>query len=320
VKKKYSETTFERKSFKYWIRLSDVTEVIAKIIPQLPIYRYKGKGPMSAPITSIYLDSTELQSFHSRLARHESSTLVRIRWYGGNKPGEEVFMERKQHHESWVQATSTKQRFQIPEKDVLQYLSVGLDGKVKVEAKEKQPLLIDIQDPLYHEIHDFVAEKKLRPMIRTQYLRAAFQLSEDNSVRISLDTQLAMHKENVHLSQEWYVPENRISEKDIHKFPFAVLEVKLQESSLAKRPEWISTLMSSPLLTHVEKFSKFGHGIATHYPTKIKIVPHWLSVGNKFEHMYTSPSSGGSITTIKLESDKDIAPKKRKRKRKRKRK
>lgn len=41
-----------------------------------------------------------------------------------------------------------------------------------------------------------VDSKQLNPMIRTQYMRTAFQIPFDATVRVSLDTNLAMIKEN----------------------------------------------------------------------------------------------------------------------------
>ena len=38
--------------------------------------------------------------------------------------------------------------------------------------------------------------KQLAPMIRTQYMRTAFQIPYDATVRISMDTNLTMIKEN----------------------------------------------------------------------------------------------------------------------------
>ena len=38
--------------------------------------------------------------------------------------------------------------------------------------------------------------KQLNPMIRTQYMRTAFQIPFDATVRVSLDTNLTMIKEN----------------------------------------------------------------------------------------------------------------------------
>jgi hypothetical protein len=48
----------------------------------------------------------------------------------------------------------------------------------------------------FQEVQQAVDSKQLRPMIRTQYKRAAFQVPFDATVRISLDTNLAMIKEN----------------------------------------------------------------------------------------------------------------------------
>lgn len=48
----------------------------------------------------------------------------------------------------------------------------------------------------FNEVQQAVDSKQLRPMIRTQYNRTAFQVPFDATVRISLDTNLAMIKEN----------------------------------------------------------------------------------------------------------------------------
>lgn len=70
------------------------------------------------------------------------------------------------------------------------------------------------------------------------------------------------HSERVDFEREWYVPPERLLESDLHRFPFAVLEVKLQEEQEAVRPAWVTNLMASPLLIPAEKFSKFCHGCA----------------------------------------------------------
>lgn len=48
----------------------------------------------------------------------------------------------------------------------------------------------------FQEVQQAVDSKQLRPMIRTQYSRTAFQVPFDATVRVSLDTNLAMIKEN----------------------------------------------------------------------------------------------------------------------------
>ena len=55
---------------------------------------------------------------------------------------------------------------------------------------------IDKFSRLFVEIQQQVDSKQLHPMIRTQYMRTAFQIPYDASVRISLDTNLTMIREN----------------------------------------------------------------------------------------------------------------------------
>jgi SPX domain protein involved in polyphosphate accumulation len=49
---------------------------------------------------------------------------------------------------------------------------------------------------LFDECRQQIDSKQLRPMIRTQYMRTAFQIPFDATVRVSLDTNLCMIKEN----------------------------------------------------------------------------------------------------------------------------
>jgi SPX domain protein involved in polyphosphate accumulation len=62
---------------------------------------------------------------------------------------------------------------------------------------------------LFTEVQRVVDSKQLRPMVRTQYMRAAFQIPFDATVRISLDTSLTMIKESVDEAKDvvlkrWY--------------------------------------------------------------------------------------------------------------------
>ena len=60
----------------------------------------------------------------------------------------------------------------------------------------KSPDEIEKFSKLFAEIQQQIDTKQLRPMVRTQYLRTAFQIPFDSTVRISLDTNLTMIKEN----------------------------------------------------------------------------------------------------------------------------
>ena len=64
-------------------------------------------------------------------------------------------------------------------------------------ALQKKPASeIDKFSAMFTEVQRVVDSKQLHPMIRTQYMRTAFQIPFDATVRVSLDTNLTMIKEN----------------------------------------------------------------------------------------------------------------------------
>jgi VTC domain len=71
-------------------------------------------------------------------------------------------------------------------------------------------------------------------------------------------------------------PFSQLPAEDVERFPYAVLEVKLQTQAGQEPPEWVKILTSSHLVEAVPKFSKFIHGTATLFPTRINLLPFWL--------------------------------------------
>ncbi|CBZ50471.1 hypothetical protein NCLIV_009410 [Neospora caninum Liverpool] len=230
------------------------------------------------------------------------------------------------------------------------------------------------------EIQNTLLSHSLLPMVRTSYLRAAFQLSTSNAVRISLDTNLCMVDEltpqYVSLGREeerrgceraqasdalsgslsgekggvfvdgfslweslrrpeaqtqkpasvsarsqsggaggdggaeerdtcsgakavtgdlerldrmreddddvlWCrVAEELLGKNDVVRFPFAVLEVKLQTSP---GPPWVQELLALCDAIMVPKFSKFQHGMAFLHSDKICRLPYWLQASPEAE-------------------------------------
>jgi len=128
-------------------------------------------------------------------------------------------------------------------------------------------------------------------VVRTFYNRTAFQLPGDARVRISLDTELSMIREDnfennprLRSGDNWRrmdigidYPFSRLPEDDIVRFPYAVLEVKLQTQLGQQPPEWVQELVQSHLVEAVPKFSKFVHGVATLMDNRqIQLLPFWL--------------------------------------------
>ena len=128
-------------------------------------------------------------------------------------------------------------------------------------------------------------EKQIQPILRAFYNRTAFQLPGDQKLRISLDTDLTFIRED-HLDgkkrrhqppNNWRrtdigidYPFNYCDPSDILRFPYAVLETKLQTHLGQEPPAWLTSLIESHLVHEVPRFSKYLHGACHFYKVKKK--------------------------------------------------
>jgi len=148
----------------------------------------------------------------------------------------------------------------------------------------------------------------IRVVMRTFYNRTAFQLPGDARVRISLDTELTMVREDnwdgrARAGNHWRRmdigidhPFEQLAPEDKELFTYGVLEVKLQTQFGQEPPQWVTELVQSHLVEAVPKFrysgsngtvasarthgyrmsSKFIHGCSTLLPHRVDLVPFWL--------------------------------------------
>ncbi|KAJ1804499.1 vacuolar transporter chaperone, partial [Coemansia sp. RSA 2599] len=124
---------------------------------------------------------------------------------------------------------------------------------------------------------------------RTFYNRTAFQIPGDARVRISLDTELTMVREDSfdgkpRAGDNWRrtdigidYPFPQLPERDVCRFPYAILEVKLQTQSGVEPPQWVVDLINSHLVEAVPKFSKFIHGTSVLLEDRVDVFPFWFS-------------------------------------------
>ena len=226
-----------------------------------------------------------------RLKKTEGAEAIRLRWYGG-MDAETIFVERKTHREDWTGEKSVKARFATKEKNINAFLSGEMSvesvfEKMRREGKKGEKEVADLEQ-LAREIQYRVITRKLVPVTRTFYNRTAFQLPGDARVRISLDTALTMIREDnldggKRCGKNWRrmdigidFPFSQLPPGDVERFPYAVLEVKLQTQAGQDPPEWTRELISSHLVEALPKFSKFIHGTATLFPARINLLPFWM--------------------------------------------
>ncbi|EFN52611.1 hypothetical protein CHLNCDRAFT_58814 [Chlorella variabilis] len=266
-----------RSTTKYWVRMSDVSTVKHHILQHLPVFQFNQGRDFTG----------DAQLVNS----------------GGRRGGGDE---------------SQKERFGLREEQVLMYLDGDLpEEAIQQEMRQASATEEDIArvSQTFVEVQKTVDAKQLKPMVRTQYMRTAFQIPFDPTVRISLDTNLCMIKENPEdgpttaSAGRWYRdPTLPIHRTEITRFPHAVLEVKLSMAEGEEAPDWVAELVDSGLLTEVHKFSKYIHGTATLFPDMVQAVPYWVDD----ESGAGRRGSGGGVRASMLmsapEQPADVAP------------
>ncbi|KAF2173422.1 hypothetical protein M409DRAFT_48403 [Zasmidium cellare ATCC 36951] len=289
------QQNFVRQTTKYWVHPDNITELKLIVLKHLPVLVFnpsKEFEKKDSAISSIYYDNTDTwELYEGRLKKTEGAEAIRLRWYGGMET-DTIFVERKTHREDWTGEKSVKARFSLKEKNVNAFLKGDMTTeqvfeKARREGKKSEKEINDLEQ-LAKEIQFRVISRKLEPVCRSFYNRTAFQLPGDARVRISLDTELTMVREDnldgrKRSGDNWRrmdigidFPFSQLPPEDVERFPYGVLEVKLQTAAGQEPPEWIRELTASHLVEAVPKFSKFIHGCATMFPNRIHLLPFWF--------------------------------------------
>lgn len=324
-----SQASFIRHTTKYWVHPDNVTELKLIILKHLPVLVFnpsKEFEEADSAITSIYYDNPEKWDlYEGRLKKTEGAEAIRLRWYGPMKT-ETIFVERKTHREDWTGEKSVKARFAIKEKNVNPYLRgellpAAIFEKARKEGKKSEKAIAE-DERLAAEVQWSILKKGYKPVCRSFYHRTAFQLPADARVRISLDTELTMIREDnldgvKRSGDNWRrmdigidFPFSQLPPGDICKFPYAVLEVKLQTQLGQEPPEWVRSLIASHLVEAVPKFSKFIHGTATLFPKHINLLPYWMpqmdvDIRKPVSHDFGIQRAGQSATNSTTDDEDD---------------
>ncbi|CAI7603416.1 unnamed protein product [Penicillium pancosmium] len=302
VQSKEPERGFGRdvySSYKFWVHADNVLETKTHILRRLPVLIYNpgtSKDVRALPddptITSLYFDNPQFDLYNQKVARASEAGSLRLRWTGQLQDKPPIFLEKKIVAED---DSSREIKVQLKEKHIKEFLDseYHLDKKVhrmedmnNGESAEAESLKQNVE-----ELQSFIKEHNLQPMLRANYTRTAFQIPGDNRIRISLDTNLALIREDS-LDQErpcrdpaeWHrtdlddaaasYPFNAVRTGEIVRFPHALLEIKLRGK--AHDSEWINDLMSSHLVKEAPRFSKFVHGVAQLFEDNVNSFPFWL--------------------------------------------
>jgi SPX domain protein involved in polyphosphate accumulation len=265
-----SQSAFVRQTTKYWVHPDNIVALKLVILKHLPVLVFnpdKDYQAEDSAITSIYYDNEDLELYLGRLEKTEGAEAIRLRWYGG-MDNKQIFVERKTHREDWTGEKSVKARFPIKEENVNGYMSgeYRMDETFEALRKKgkKSDKEIDSMLQLAGEVQYSVLSRALQPVMRSFYNRTAFQLPGDARVRISLDTELSLVREDnwdgkQRAGSNWRrmdigidYPFDQLDKEDIERFPYGVLEVKLQTQMGQEPPEWVRELVQSHLVSDAQ--------------------------------------------------------------------
>ena len=286
-------------SHKFFVHLDNLLEVKTYILRRLPALIYNpGMSkeldmlPDDPTISSLYFDNPQFDLYTQKVARAPEAGSLRLRWTGHLKCEPAIFLEKKVVTDD---NRSREIKVQLKQKHVKEFLdgAYRLDKQVhrmedmgNSESEQAQSLKRDVE-----ELQSFITEHNLQPMLRANYTRTAFQIPGDDRIRISLDTNLALIREDS-LDQDrpcrepsqWHrtdldeaameYPFSAINSGEISRFPYALLEIKLK--GRARNVEWVNDLMVSHLVQEAPRFSKFAHGVAQLFEDQVNSFPFWL--------------------------------------------
>ncbi|KAK1820069.1 vacuolar transporter chaperone [Friedmanniomyces endolithicus] len=273
------QQNFVRQTTKYWVHPDNITELKLIILKHLPVLVFNPSKEFErkdSAISSIYYDNTDTwELYQGRLKKTEGAEAIRLRWYGGMEV-DTIFVERKTHREDWTGEKSVKARFSMKEKNINAYMRGDMTTeqifeKARREGKKSEKEINELEQ-LAKEIQFRVIDRKLVPVTRSFYNRTAFQLPGDARVRVSLDTELTMTREDNmdgkrRTGDNWRrmdigidFPFSQLPPGDVELFPYGVLEVKLQTAAGQDPPGWIRELTASHLVEAVPKFSNLLFG------------------------------------------------------------
>ncbi|KAI8882297.1 SPX-domain-containing protein [Backusella circina FSU 941] len=299
------QTAFERATAKYWIHPDNITEVKSIILFHLPVHVFNKKKKYEESdmaVSSVYFDNDQFDLYNERLHRADGAEAVRLRWYGPCiEENDNIYVERKTHNASWLSGKSVKDRFRLKETLVNSFLSGDYNAEqIAEELRSKQSKKEGINKGLDLGHVEFIAngiqkslkDRNLKPMCRVFYNRTAFQLPGDQRLRISLDSNLTFIREDgkerrkeigpngaLHWRRDDIgidYPFRQLPDEDVSRFPYAILETKLQTHLGQESPAWLTALTESHLVHEVPRFSKYLHGASSLFHADVPLHPYWL--------------------------------------------
>ncbi|KAG2233614.1 hypothetical protein INT48_001867 [Thamnidium elegans] len=279
---------------RFFVHTDDIFELKTYVLRHLPVLVYRnndklaGNEDIDPPISTLYLDNSNMDTYCSRVESAQNSQLIRLRWYGSAEGNKSISVERRTLDNE--DRGEVKDKFTIKDKFVNGFLrgeKVFLENAVKkMESSGRK------QD----DIKEFtILVNSIQKQIIDNHMKPAFQIPGDSNVRMALDTDLCFIREDTDLFPNelkrrrpencWRRPDADINFPfsklkdgvEVNRYPYATFEIKLKFGPNESEPQWIVDLQESGLLEKAYQFSKFVHGMAIMFDTRVPLLPYWLA-------------------------------------------
>lgn len=312
----------------------DLSGSLPELGPKLKEVIAKGKKNaeyFDPVITCIYFDNENLELYNNKLLKIDDYASVRLRWIGRlvNKP--EVVLEKKQFLNSPVAAQQSDQmksktdkssssedddyihtKLRIKPKFISSFINGQKDYEdkllYKLERSNNKQSVLEATKNICENLQKTIVDNHLEPVLRTMFIRTAFQIPDDDRIRITIDSDMLFIREDsfdhdrpIRPPNSWHNqvldssasnPLKFLRQGEFNKFPYALMEIKVKRPSnsngnkfsspalySSKHSKWLSDLTNSHLVKEVPNFSRFIQGMAVFHSgddEKVDALPYWF--------------------------------------------
>ncbi len=251
---------------KYLLSERMLPELKQALAPYLIYDRYsEAMKDKSYTVRSVYLDTTALDFYQEKLSGLKRRKKVRIRGYNDKSSTSIVFLEIKRKNGPTIK----KSRAMVMYHDLQNLLA---EGDVKKYVKSKNG-----SEPAYQEANNFfyyLNKLSLIPAIKVIYEREAFYYRFDDSLRITIDS-------NLRSSLDVSFNNLHTEENLTYALPGkAILEIKFEKEI----PVWLQNILIKFKLSQ-QALSKYTNCLETHskYERQLQRSLHGLARYNQFK-------------------------------------
>lgn len=221
---------FNRKEIKYLLDGNTYGQLLERISRYMEPDSYSRNGGYYS-ICNIYYDTPDDYLIRHSISKPIYKEKLRLRAYGVVGGDDKVFIEIKKKYKGIV----NKRRVAMKLRDAVTYLD-----------HKKRPCDESINPQILKELDYFCSFYDLSPKVYIAYDRRAYFGKDDNSFRVTFDTNIRTRRSDLHISDGMYG--ESLLEPDVW-----LMEVKISGGV----PSWFSSVLSE-LKIYPTSFSKYG--------------------------------------------------------------